>query len=96
MFTLLLGLFVIGLIGGIWWVFVRGWIVPAAALLWILYAFYETWVQATCSGDCNIRVDLVLIWPLLLVVSLLAVGSLGLRAWRSRRAGPDGGSQGQR
>lgn len=85
MFTLLLVLFVAGLIAAVWWVFRRGWIVPAAVVLWAGYAAYETRFQVTCTGDCNIRVDLVLIWPLLLAVTVLAVVSAVLGAVRRRK-----------
>lgn len=87
MFTLFLALLVVALVAGVWWVFVRGWIVPAAVVLWIGYAAYETWVQATCTGECNIRVDLLLIWPLLLAVTVLAIVSAVVRAVRRRKAG---------
>lgn len=60
--------------GGIWlW---RG--MPsaaAAALLWLAYAVYELlmYVRILCSGDCNIRVDLLLVWPVLVIVSVVAL-----------------------
>jgi hypothetical protein len=90
MFTILLVLLVAGLVAGVWWVFVRGWIVPAAVVLWTGYAAYETWVQATCTGECNIRVDLLLVWPLLLAVTVLAVVSAVLRAVRRRKTRESG------
>ncbi len=39
---------------------------------WLVYAGYEALVQARilCSGECNIRVDLLLIYPLLLTLTL--------------------------
>jgi hypothetical protein len=47
-------------------------------VVWLLYAAYETGMQQRwlCSGECNIRVDLLLIYPLLLVAS--AVATVGL------------------
>lgn len=45
-----------------------------AAILWALYAIYE-WLVATavlCDAKCDIRVDLVLMWPVLLIASALA------------------------
>jgi hypothetical protein len=61
-------------------------IVLAVGLIWLLYAVYETGMQQRwlCSGECNIRVDLLLIYPLLLVASAVAAVSL-LRAGRVRR-----------
>jgi hypothetical protein len=46
-----------------------------AGLAWVLYALYETGMQRRwlCSGECNIRVDLLLIYPVLL-------GALGVAA----------------
>jgi hypothetical protein len=60
-------------------------IVLAVGLIWLLYAVYETGMQQRwlCSGECNIRVDLLLIYPLLLVASGVAAVSL-LRAGRGR------------
>jgi hypothetical protein len=50
-------------------------------IAWLLYAAYETSMQQRwlCSGECNIRIDLFLIAPLLLLGSLVAVVR-GLRA----------------
>ena len=59
----------------------------AAAALWTAYAFYEQMMHARvwCSGECNIRVDLLLLYPLLLVVSVWAV----ISAFRTpRRSDP--------
>ena len=43
-----------------------------AGIAWLLYAPYEFLMHARvlCSGECNIRVDLLLLWPLLLGLSL--------------------------
>ena len=48
-----------------------------AAAAWLLYALYEGAVarRMLCSGECNIRVDLVLIYPVLLVLSLIGIVS---------------------
>ncbi len=47
----------------------------AAALLWWTYAVYESlmYLRILCTGECNIRVDLLLIYPLLLLASLVSV-----------------------
>ncbi len=55
--------------------------VIAATILWLLYAVYE-WLVATevlCDAKCNIRVDLILIWPALLIATLFASRSPGQR-----------------
>ena len=45
------------------------------ALLWACYAGYEFLMHARvlCTGECNIRLDLLLIYPVLLVLSIVAV-----------------------
>ena len=46
-----------------------------AAGSWFCYFWYE-WgmkLRILCSGECNIRVDLLLIYPLLFVISLAAI-----------------------
>ena len=51
----------------------RGFHLPSVALAWGWYLWYETvHLPATCPGECNIRVDLLLIWPWLVFVSLAA------------------------
>ena len=53
-------------------------------LLWIVYAGYEYGMLRRwfCTGECNIRVDLLLIFPVLLLASVVA--GWGLRN-RGRR-----------
>jgi hypothetical protein len=47
----------------------------AAALAWLAYCPYEyaMKLRMLCSGECNIRVDLLLLYPALLVFSALGV-----------------------
>ena len=49
--------------------------VAAAALLWGLYAVYEYGMRRRwlCTGECNIRVDLLLLYPVLVVASIVAL-----------------------
>ena len=50
-------------------------LVLVAAGSWFCYLPYE-WgmkLRILCSGECNIRVDLLLIHPLVLLVSLAAI-----------------------
>jgi hypothetical protein len=46
--------------------------------LWLLYALYETGMRLRwlCSGECNIRVDLLLLYPVLLVATVAGTMSL--------------------
>jgi len=63
-----------------------------AGLLWALYGVYEYLMhfRILCSGECNIRVDLLLIYPLLLAASLAGLWSAarGGKASSKRPAAP--------
>ena len=58
-----------------------------AGLLWALYLPYELAMKyrLLCSGECNIRVDLLVLYPVLIVTSVLAI-VMSVRA--GRRATP--------
>jgi hypothetical protein len=58
----------------LWW-WSRSKVAAIAAVSWAGYAGYEYLMltRVLCSGECNIRVDLLLIYPLLLLVFLAAV-----------------------
>lgn len=45
---------------------------------WVGYCLYESGMKyrILCSGECNIRVDLLLIYPALVVFTLIAIFSL--------------------
>ena len=53
-------------------------VVTGAGLAWLLYSAYETGMQRRwlCSGECNIRIDLLVIYPALLVGLVAAAVSL--------------------
>jgi hypothetical protein len=53
--------------------------------LWVAYGIYESLMKARvlCSGECNIRVDLLLIIPLLWMVTIVAA----VKLVRGRRNG---------
>jgi hypothetical protein len=57
-----------------------------AAGAWLAYSGYEAAMRLRwlCTGECNIRVDLLLIYPILLVISLVAV--VALVRWRLARS----------
>ena len=46
-----------------------------AGIAWLAYAVYEVAMDQRwlCSGECNIRVDLLLIYPVLLLLSLFGL-----------------------
>ena len=66
----------------------------AFALLWAGYAIYESLMKARvlCSGECNIRVDLLVIYPALVAGLVAAVVSL-LRAPSAGRTGAPPGER---
>ena len=59
-------------------------LVFVAGVTWLLYAAYESAMRARilCSGECDIRVDLLVLYPMLIVVSAAA---LVAAAWPRRR-----------
>ena len=56
----------------------------AAGVMWLLYSVYEFAIKKRwlCTGDCDIRADLVFIYPVLLLGSLAALVSLLMRPRR--------------
>jgi len=56
-----------------------------AAIIWFLYGLYETLIyhRILCSGECNIRVDLLLIYPFLIVITIISIVLL-VRAARNK------------
>jgi hypothetical protein len=58
-----------------------------AAFAWLLYAAYEMAMRlkVLCPGECDIRVDLLLIYPVLLALTVAAVLDNVLAARRARR-----------
>jgi hypothetical protein len=65
----------------------KGW--PILALAWVAYAGYESLIvlRILCTGECNIRVDLLLLYPVLLGSTVWAGVALAIRRWRQRRGG---------
>ena len=47
-------------------------------IIWMLYAAYETGMSQRwlCSGECNIRIDLLIIYPVLALTLMVAGMSL--------------------
>ncbi|MEY2664367.1 MAG: hypothetical protein RIT04_175 [Candidatus Parcubacteria bacterium] len=50
-------------------------LVLATTVLWIVYAIYEELhlLRILCSGECNMRIDLLVIYPVLFIVSAIAL-----------------------
>lgn len=62
----------------------------AAATAWLVYLPYEyaMKLRVLCSGECNIRIDLLVLYPALMLVSLAAsVVSAVMSRTRIRIAG---------
>ena len=57
------------------WRVQRHGIIAAAAATWAAYMMYEYLMhwRILCTGECNIRVDLLLIHPVLGILSLVAL-----------------------
>lgn len=72
------------LVLGLLWLWSRSRIALTAAILWLIYAVFEfsIWMQWTCSEDCNIRVDLLVIAPLLWIAT---IAGLLHASWRKTR-----------
>jgi hypothetical protein len=62
--------------------------VLVAAVAWLGYTAYEMAMHLRwlCTGECNIRIDLLLIYPILLVLSAAAVIAAVRWQWRHRQA----------
>ena len=86
MVTLLLIVLAFAVLLATWWLYSRGLIVRAAVLLWIAFVPYEIWFRANCPGECNIRADLVLVLPPLLLITIAAIISVIHKALRERKA----------
>ena len=64
-------------------------VAAGSALAWLGYALYEYAIYRRwlCSGECNIRVDLLLLYPALVVISVAgAVAALRTLIARHGRA----------
>ncbi len=50
-------------------------VIATASAAWLLYGAYEylMYFRVLCSGECNIRVDLLLIYPVLVLLGLWAL-----------------------
>ena len=59
-------------------------IVLITSIAWLAYFAYQQAMQLRilCSGECNIRVDLLLLYPALAVLSAVAL----FAHWKARRA----------
>jgi len=70
----------------------RGALTGLAAGLWIPYAVYEHLMKwrVLCTGECNIRANLLVLYPALAVVSVAALAEFVIR--RKKENAADGAS----
>jgi hypothetical protein len=63
-------------------------IVLATLVLWLAYLPYEYGMKLRilCSGECNIRIDLLVLYPALILVSLIALVVFTITVWRKSHA----------
>jgi hypothetical protein len=61
-------------------------LVLSAGLAWLAYGGYEFAMQQRwlCTGECNIRIDLLLLYPILALLSVAAL-VVALRSPRTSR-----------
>jgi formate hydrogenlyase subunit 3/multisubunit Na+/H+ antiporter MnhD subunit len=61
-------------------------VAAGSGVLWILYALYETGMRNRwlCSGECNIRIDLLVIYPVLAIALVVGLISLARGLFRRR------------
>jgi len=64
----------------------RGAFCALCCVLWLLYCVYEFLMKyrVLCSGECNIRVDLLILYPALFLVSLAGVIEVVVRKKKVR------------
>lgn len=50
-------------------------LILVTAVMWVLYAIYEELhlLRVVCSGECNIRIDLLLIYPVFIVLTIISL-----------------------
>jgi len=67
--------FVPAVIFGVTYFRKRKTVIGITGILWLLYGLWEISImmRITCSGDCDIRVDLLLIYPVLLVLTIISI-----------------------
>ena len=58
------------------------------AILWLAYLPYEYAMKyrILCSGECNIRIDLLLLYPLLMVTTVAALIVFGIALGKRKRS----------
>ncbi|QJR09258.1 hypothetical protein DSM104443_00295 [Usitatibacter rugosus] len=69
-----------------WWLYA-----PSLVIAWGGYIAYEAiYIPRNCTGECNIRVDLLFIYPYLAFVTICAIAYF-VRSEAAPPGDPDGG-----
>jgi hypothetical protein len=76
-----------GLLFYFYWL-VKSRVVLTSAIIWLAYLFYEYAMKfrLLCTGECNIRVDLLAIYPFLIIVSLIGLIIFAVRRRKNAQA----------
>ena len=63
----------------------------ATGTLWIVYGVYEFLMQirVLCSDECNVRVDFLVIYPVLSALTLASLMRVTIVLWRTHKRGFD-------
>ncbi len=77
----------IGLMCG--WLLYNRKVILFSALLFLIFPFYNIWILDNCSGDCSIRIDMIIIMPLLLFFAIAAFITIGREAWQRKNVPHD-------
>jgi hypothetical protein len=66
----------------------RSRLVLTAGLSWLVYFPYEygMTLRILCSGECNVRIDLLALYPALILVSLAGLVMFVTAVWKKGRA----------
>jgi hypothetical protein len=51
--------------------------------LLIALPLYNSWILSRCFGDCSIRIDLIVVAPLILLATAFAIAE-AFRRWRAK------------
>lgn len=80
--------FVFGVVAGVVWQATRERAIGVVSVMWLIYAIYEALMvgRVLCSGECNIRVDLVVLVPILLGVTAGAIAKVELKRRKQQKS----------
>lgn len=76
-----------GVVAGVVWQATRERAIGVVSLMWLIYAIYESLMagRVLCSGECSIRVDLVVLVPIMLGVTAGAIAKVEMKRRKQQR-----------